>query len=39
MGRAHQKRQCPLRRDDEVRGVSKIRRIPLRAGSGRVHSQ
>ena len=39
MGKAHQKRQRPpLRRDDEERGVSKIRRMPLRAGSGRAYS-
>ena len=38
MGTAHQKRQRPLWRDDEVRGESKVRRMPLRAGSGHVHS-
>ena len=39
MGTAHQKRQRPpVRRDDEVRGESKVRRMPLRASSGRVHS-
>ena len=35
MGTAHHKRQRPLRRDDEERGLSKFRRMPLRAGSGR----
>ena len=38
MGTAHQKRQRLLRQDDEERGVSNIRRMPLRAGSGRVYS-
>ncbi len=38
MGTAHQKRQRPLWRDNEVRGESNLRRMPLRAGSGRVHS-
>ena len=27
-----------VRQDDEVRGESSVRRMPLRAGSGRVHS-
>jgi len=36
MGTAHQKRQRPLWRDDEVRGESKVRRMPLRAQGGRV---
>ena len=38
MGAAHQKRQRPPWRDDEARGESKFRRMPLRAGSGRAHS-
>lgn len=38
MGAAHQKRQRLLWQDDEERGESKIRRMPLRAGSGRVYS-
>ena len=35
MGAAHQKRQRLLWQDDEERGESKIRRMPLCAGSGR----
>ena len=38
MGAAHQKRQRLLWQDDEERGESKIRRMPLRAGSGHVYS-
>lgn len=38
MGTAHQKRQRLLWQDDEERGESNLRRMPLRAGSGRGYS-